>query len=163
MYKEVVKPVGRTVILVIGAIAVSLIFMGIVDAALLYFNVPYKSIWQLASLAVVAIIVYSLIRYKVSDYEYFLIENELIITSKLGSNERMILKLDTDMILYICRCDDKKARDQKAVYRYNAKKSFLNKDVYVCFFNQDNKLNKLRFEPSEKLLDLLRKRGVSIL
>lgn len=162
MYRELVKPVGKTIFLVIGIIGASLLLMGVLDSVIVYFNLPYRALLQLAILLIAAAGVYILVRNIVSEYEYSIVGNELIIASRLGSNERLIARIYIESIEFIAFHNKSAAKYSKCDGRYNAKKSLSSANTYVCFFRRDDKLYKLKFEPSEKLLALLDKKGITI-
>ena len=162
MYKENVKPIGKTIFLVIGIIGSALLLMGAVDSAIMYFNLPYRSLFQLAVILIAASGVYILVRNVISNYEYSIVGNELIISSQLGDNEKLIAKIYIDSIDYISFHSKSSAKHGKCDGRYNAKKSLSSANTYVCFFRDGGKVYKLKFEPSEKLLSILYKKGVKI-
>lgn len=158
MYKEIAKTKTKTLYLIIGAVVLALILLSITG-----YIKHYRLIFQLAALIVLTCGVYSLIRYNLYIYEYHIIENELIFISKLGSAERTIAKVSFENVEYIAPYGHGALEMSKEIYRYNAKKSFTNKGVYVLvFFDERHKLSKLTFEPSEKLLSKLSEAGLRI-
>lgn len=162
MYKEKVKPVGKTIFFVIGIIATALVLVWLLDAAVIFFNLPYRSLFQLAILVLMAVGVYILIRNIISEYEYAIVDNEIIITSKLGDNERLVAKLCLEQIKFVAFHSAPEAKHTQADGKYNARKSLVSTNTYVCFFEDDGKIYKLSFEPSEKLLKILKERGVNV-
>ena len=43
MYKETVKPVGKTIFFIIGIVAAALLLICITDIAITHFKLPYRS------------------------------------------------------------------------------------------------------------------------
>lgn len=162
MYKETVKPVGKTIFYVIGIVGAALLLMCIADLAITHFNLPYRSLYQLGTLLIICVGVYILVRNVVSDYAYSIVGEELIISAKLGSHEWVVARPALDSIKLVAFHSSPDARKYKADGRYNAKKSFFTVNTYVCFFQQDGKLYQLKFEPSTRLLSILEKKGISI-
>lgn len=162
MYKEVVASVNKTIFIVMGAVAAALVLMGAVDIVAVQFNWPYKWIYQVLTLIIVSYGLYLLLRHNLSNYQYFLIEDELILASKLGINERSLLRLPVGDILSICPSGSEAEKQQKVYSRYNAKKNFSSRNAYVGFFRQNGKLCKFSFEPTPHLLALLEKHGVAV-
>lgn len=162
MYKEVVASVNKTIFIVIGAIAAALVLMGAVDLLAVWLRWPYQWIYQIITLMLVAYGLYVLIRHNLSHYQYFLIEDELILSSKLGMNERAILRVPVSEITAIYPCGCKEEKNQKVCGRYNARKNFFRKCAYVGFFLRDGKLYKFSFEPTSHLLSLLERHGVQV-
>ncbi len=162
MYKEKVKPAKKTIFFVIVIIVSALILVGVLDAAIIFFNLPYRSIFQLGILAVMAVGVYILIRNIISEYEYAIADDELIITSKLGDHEKLVVCVNLDQIKSVVFHTAPEAKHTQADGTYNARKSLVSDNTYVCFFENEKKIYKLFFEPSEKLLEILRKRGINV-
>lgn len=162
MYKEVVASVNKTIFIVIGAVAAALVLVGAVDMIAVRFRWPYQWVYQIIILMLVAYGLYVLIRHNLAHYQYFLIEDELILSSKLGMNERAILRIPVSEITTIYPCGCREEKNQKVNGRYNAKKNFFSKNAYVGFFREDGKLCKFSFEPTSQLLALLEKHGAQV-
>lgn len=162
MYKEHVKPVGKTVFLVVGIVVAALVFMGLVNGAVAMFNLPYRSLWQMGILVIMAVGVYVLVRNVLCDYVYSVDDEELVVTSSLGGNERVVVRVSLAQIRRVVFHTHDAAKNTASDGSYNARKSFSKERVYVCIFEENGKVYKLSFEPSEKLLGILQKRGVEI-
>lgn len=162
MYKEHVKPVGKTIFFVVGIVAAALILMGLVNGAVVLFNLPYRSLWQMGILVIMAVGVYILVRNVLCDYVYSVSDEELVVTSSLGGNERVVARVSLAQIRRVVFHTHEAAKNTAADGSYNARKSFSKERAYVCIFEENGKIYKLSFEPSEKLLGILKKRGVEI-
>lgn len=162
MYKETVKPVGKTVFYVIGIVGAALLLTCIADLAITYYKLPYRSLFQLGVLAIVGVGVYILIRNILSDYSYSIVGEELLIMAKLGNHEWVVARPQLDQIKLVAFHTSPALQQYKAQARYNAKKSFFSSNTYICVFMQDGKLNMLKFEPSGKLLSILYKKGIPV-
>lgn len=162
MYKETVKPIGKTVFFVIGIGAAALLVVCFANVAFTYFNLPYRSLFQLASIVIAGVGAYILIRNMLTDYTYSITDSELIIEVKLGSREWVVSQLPLEDIEIIAFHSSPVLRRYKPQIRYNAKKSFFSFRTYVCCFNKDGKPGRLKFEPSKKLLEVFEKKGVLV-
>ncbi len=162
MYKETVKPVGKTIFFVIGIVGAALLLMCIADLAITYYKLPYRSLFQLGVLVIIGVGAYILIRNILSDYSYSIVGEDLIITAKLGNHEWVVARPQLAQIKLIAFHTNPALQQYKAEARYNAKKSFFSSNTYICIFLEDGKLNQLKFEPSEKLLGILNKKGIPI-
>lgn len=162
MYKETVKPVGKTIFFIIGIVAAALLLICITDIAITHFNLPYRSLYQLGAVLIVGVGAYMLVRNILSDYAYSIVGEDLIITAKLGSHEWNVAQFPLSEIKLIAFHNNPALQQFKPAARYNAKKSFFAFRTYTCIFMQDGTLCKLNFEPSEKLLGILYKKGIPI-
>ncbi len=161
MYKEYAKPMKYTTLLIIVLITAALIFAGAINTLITYLNLPYRSLYQLLILALLSSVVYFLIKNILSEYEYCLTDNELIVKSKLGQNEQIRAQIDISSIDVIAFYTNPLLKQRKFTEKYTAKKSLLSENTYICIFS-NNKLCALKFEPSDKLLDLLKEKGIQI-
>lgn len=161
MYKEYVKTNKTTKIISAVIILSAIILMDILNRAIIFFNLPFRSIIQLVILAVMAAGVYMLIRNVISEYEYTVTDTEFVVKSSLGDNEKQIVHIPLGNISCIVR---KKSNEAKKSCDgiFNAKKSFSSPDIYICFFESDKKTYKLIFEPSEKLLSVIKNHSIDV-
>ena len=159
MYRETAKTKTKSIFFVIGAIALYLIGFSIVDIL----DLPFKGIIQLVLLLIVALAVYTLVRFNLCIYEYNLFENELIFISKIGSIERIIARVEISSIEFAAPYGNSILETKKEVFRYNAKKSMTKRGVYVLVFKDENmKICKLAFEPTMVFLNKLRELDITV-
>lgn len=159
MNKGTSKTRLKTFFLIIGAVAVYLAALSVID----FFALPCKGILQAALLFIVAVAVYIFMRYNLYTYEYNYTDGELIVTSKLGEAEKLIAKVDLNSIEYIAPYGHSALAQTKETYRYNAKSSLSNKGMYVLVFSDEKRrLSKLAFDPSDTLLTKLREAGIQV-
>lgn len=153
MYKETVKTKNKTFFLIVGAILLYAAAMGVTGAL----NLPYKSVVQTAFLFILAVCVYICMRFSMASYEYSIVKDgentSLAVTSILGSAQKFIANADIKKIKYIAPFGAEVLDKTKEIYRYNARTSVSKKDTYICVFEDEkNKLSKLMFNPSERLI-----------
>lgn len=162
MYKEnpqtSKKPKQLCALIIISAIAAAVVL----DAAIVYFSLPYRSLVRLLMIIVLGIGVYIMIRNVMTQYEYSVSDSDLSVISRIGEIERIIVKIPLSDIDFVAPCNSQKAHNGVFDNFYNAKKSLEEKDCYVCFFKDGQKCYKLIFEPSEKLLNFLMDAGVNV-
>lgn len=152
MYKEYVKTDKKTKIAAAVIIAASLAGALIVDMLYAHFSLPFHSVFQLILLIVLASGVYIIIRNIITDYIYLMDEDWFSVVSKLGENEREVVRFNMNDIKKI----EQNSFHTKHDGLYNAKKSPFSKNTYSLFFTQNKKIYRLDFEPSEKLLHILK-------
>lgn len=162
MYKEHVKPVGKTIFFVVGIVAAALILMWLLNCAVVMFNLPYRSLLQIGILMLMAVGVYILLRNVLCDYVYSVDDDELTAVSSLGGNERMVVRVSLAQIKRVVFHTHEAVKNTAADGSYNMRKSFSKERAYVCIFEENGKIYKMSFEPSEKLLEMLKKHGVEI-
>ncbi len=161
MYKESVKAQKNANVIIVAIVIFALAFMWIADMLALQFGIPYRSLYQLFAIAIAAIGAYILVRSVLSEYEYVVDEDELRVNFKLGIKEEKIVSVrlsDIEAIYKKDKIEDKISCTEK----YNAKKSLVTDNEYVCFFTREEKKCKLMFEPSDKMIEFLIKKGIKV-
>lgn len=162
MYKEKVVPSKKSNILVVTIIIIAMIGAYIFDWLITFFNLPYRSFLQLSILIVLGVCIYILIRNVLSEYEYTLTDDEFIITSSLGGNEKPVVTVKLENIIFIARYDNEQVKTFSTNGVYNAKKSLSPENLYACIFKNGSDTYKLIIEPSKKFLDTLNKHNIEI-
>lgn len=161
MYKESVKAQKKANVLIVAIVIFALAFMWIADMLVVRFGLLYRSLYQLFAIAIAAIGAYILVRSVLSEYEYVVDEDELRVNFKLGIKEEKIVSVRLSDIEAIYKKD--KIEDKiSCAEKYNAKKSFVSDNEYICIFVRGEKKCKLMFEPSDKMIEFLIKKGITV-
>lgn len=159
VYKGSLGGKVKSVFLVIGALALYLVLYSLINVL----NVPYKGIIQLILFAGVAIAVYFMMRVNFCSYEYHIVGNELIFSSKIGNVERPIVHFPVSDVEFVALCGNEMLENIKEERKYNFKKSVTSEGVYVLVFRDEKKKKcKLFFEPTKIFLSKLSEAGVCI-
>lgn len=161
MYKESVKAQKKANVLIVAIVIFALAFMWIADMLALQFGIPYRSLYQLFAIVIAATGAYILVRSVLSEYEYVIDEDEMKVNLKLGIKEENIVSMRLLDIEAIYKKDKIKDRISYAE-KYNAKKSFVSDNEYICIFVRGEKKCKLMFEPSDKMIEFLIKKGITV-
>ncbi len=155
MYREVVKRKGNTVLTVIGLVVFVFIGMSILD------SIPitrYRLVVDIFAICFFAYIVYLVIKYKVADFRYVLIDTDLIFQKILGRYETVALNVNVADILMIAPKDSSDLEQYDKIEKtYNLPGLLIGKNKYCGIFKKDNKYYRFVFLPSDKLIDLLKR------
>ncbi len=161
MYKESVKAQKNANVIIVAIVIFALAFMWIADMLVVRFGIPYRSLYQLFAIAIAAIGAYILVRSVLSEYEYVVDEDEMKVNFKLGIKEQNIVSLHLSDIEAIYKKD--KMKDiASCTEKYNAKKSLVSGNEYICIFTRENKRCRLSFEPSDKMIEFLINKGIAV-
>ena len=155
MHKEIVKRQGNTVLIIVGLIVLIFICMTVLENISIE---KYGSIVDMTAVGLLTFLVFVVLRYKIVDFKYVLIDKDLIFRKLLGNNETVLLNVNIADILMIAPVGSKAFKQYRRVektYRLNA--SLFGKNKYCGIFNRDGKYYKFTFEPSAKLVKLLKR------
>ena len=155
MHREVVKREGNTFLLVVALIVIIFLCMSILD----YFMISnYRLIVDLVAVAVLTTIALMIIKYKIVEYQYVLIDEDIIFHRILGKKDTVVLSIKKENILVIAPITSEQLQKWTKVDKcYKLTTSFSNKNKYCGIFCKDGQYFKAIFEPSEKLLKMLEK------
>ncbi|MDK2811585.1 MAG: hypothetical protein PWR27_2294 [Petroclostridium sp.] len=156
MHKEVVKRQGNTFLTVIGLVVLVFACMSILDAILAVSK--YSFIIDLISIGIITAFGYMVLRYMVIDFKYLLIDTDLIFQKVLGNRETVVLNINTEDVVIIAPITSKALKNiDKVEKTYNLCATLFGKRKYCGIFAKDGKNYKIVFEPSEKLIKLLKR------
>ena len=155
MYREMVKREGNTVLFIIALVVGVLVCLGILA------NIPiphYAFLVHVLAVFVLLVVAFLLFKYKISETRYVMIDSDLIIQRVLGHNESVLASINLDQILIIAPMGSKSLKPYSKVNKiYRLCGSFLAKCKYCGVFTQNGVQCKFIFEPSPKLLSLLKR------
>ncbi len=155
MHREVVKREGNTFLLVVALIVIIFVCMSILD----YIEVSnYRLVVELIAIAVLTVIASMVIKYKIIEYQYVLIDEEFIAHRILGRKDTVVFSVKKENIVEIAPITSEQLHKWSKIDKcYKLTTSFGNKNKYYGVFCKDGQYFKAIFEPSEKLLVLLEK------
>ena len=157
MYSEIIKPIDdkkqsalRTTF---GLVILLILIVGFSNLIYNRYGITYGGYIAFLLYGLIGIYVY---RKKILRYRYSLIKNELIFESLAGKRSKEIIRISLKKILYFCplsyeRLD--KGTDYKNHYILHNKKS---QKAWVLAFKGGEKIHRIIFEPSDKLVELIK-------
>ena len=163
MYKEIVKSKGnRSFYKLVIIIAIALCLLWGLNALALHFGWQYRMLYQLASIVGICILVYPIIRHQLAEYYYCLDENHLVLNTKMGIRDIVLLNVALEDIKFIAPVGFSDYQNFKPFTVYEARKTIYKNLGYMGYFTEKNRLCKFYFEPSEEMVEILREYGVLV-
>ncbi|NLI61708.1 MAG: hypothetical protein GX375_09835 [Clostridiales bacterium] len=157
MYSEIVGPTkdkGNSAIWTsFGLIVVLIAIVGLSNTVYKRYGINYSGYITVLLYTLIGVYVY---KRKIMKYRYLLIKNELIFESLAGKRNREIIRVNLQSHLYFCPLDHED-KDKSAKY----KSHYLNFDkksskAWVLAFKRGKKIHRIIFEPSGKLVELIK-------
>jgi len=157
MYSEIIKPIddkkqsalGTT----FGLVILLILIVGFSNFIYNRYGVTYAGYITYLLYGLIGVYVY---RKKIVRYRYSLVEDELIFESLAGKRSKEIMRVNLKKILYFCPLSHErldKSTDYKSYYIAHNKKSTK---AWVLAFKSGNKIYRIIFEPSDKLVGLIK-------
>ncbi|ABR46321.1 hypothetical protein Amet_0078 [Alkaliphilus metalliredigens QYMF] len=146
------KPFWQTMLKIIGALLVINLFVELTN----FMPKNYASIASVMILLISTGLTSYLINRNLAKYTYILIEDDLIFYKEIGSKEKKVLDVKIYDIQWIkpIQALDKQEKCNKT---YGIACRLKGKGVYVGQYENDGKINRFIFQPSEGLLEELQK------
>ncbi|MGI5850769.1 MAG: hypothetical protein GX340_04770 [Clostridiales bacterium] len=157
MHREIVKSVKgdrmSVLGLSLGLTVLLVVIVGIANFIYNRFEISYSGYIAFLLYILVGIYVY---RRRILEYSYTLKGNILVFESLVGKRSREIARVSLDRILYFCPLAHER-RDKNTRYRSH----FIafgrySPDNYVLAFEKDDRIHRIVFKPSRKLVDLIK-------
>ncbi|WHH57083.1 hypothetical protein [Petroclostridium sp. X23] len=157
MHKEIVKRQGNTVLIVIGLIILVFICMSILNEIIVVSK--YSSVVDLVGVGILTAFAYFVMRYMVVDYKYTLIDTDLIFQRIIGNRETVVLDVNIEDIVVLAPASNKALlkKQGRIDKTYRLCVTLVGKNKYFGIFEKEGKNYKVIFEPSEKLIKLVKK------
>ena len=157
MYSEIVKPIDDKkqsgLGITFGLVLLLIIIVGFANFLYNRYGITYGGYIAFLLYVLIGIYVY---RKKIVRYRYSLIKGELILESLAGRRSKEIMRINLKEILYFCPISKErldKATDYKSHYITHNRKSTK---AWVLAFKSHNKIHRIIFEPSDKLVGLIK-------
>lgn len=123
-----------------------------------------SSITDLIIIITTVVVTYLFIKQNIISYKYCLIEDDFIISEVIGTKEKRILNMNVHQIIKFSSVEDDSYEKDKSsqmasrMKLYNSAES-LNK--YYIIFEEDHAQRWIIFQPSDYLIELIKKRIAS--
>ena len=157
MHREIVKSVKgdrmSVLCLSLGLTALLVVIVGIANFIYNRYGISYSGYIAFLLYILVGIYVY---RRRILEYSYTLKGNILIFESLVGKRSREIARVPLGRILYFCPLAherrDKNTRYKSHVIAFDRRSP----ENYVVAFEKDDRIHRIVFRPSQKLVDLIK-------
>ncbi|MDK2800767.1 MAG: hypothetical protein PWP27_1436 [Clostridiales bacterium] len=155
MHKEVIKRQGNTFLIVVGLIVLVFIFMSILEEMVAG---QYRLVVDIVSLVLFTILAFIILKYMVAEFKYMLIDTDLIFQRILGNRELVVLDVNLEDILIIAPAGSDTLKQYGKIDKtYNLCSLSFRKGKYCGIFKENGKKYRFIFEPSLKLIKLLKR------
>ncbi len=157
MYSEIVKAIDDKKQSALGTsfglVILLILIVGFSNFIYNRYGITYGGYIAFLLYVLIGIYVY---RKKILSYRYSLVNHELIFESLAGGRSKEIIRVSLKKILYFCPLSHErldKGTDYKNHYIIHNKKS---PKAWVLAFKAGKKIHRIIFEPSEKLVELIK-------
>lgn len=154
MYQETSKNEKIQVIKIIFMLILFCIFFTLISIFLNYEKMN-KNVNDILVLLVFGTGTYLLIISYIRSYDYVLIDQEFIIKKRLGTKEQVVIDLNRNQFKTIELSKDVKF-DKKVHYKGRFFPLGVKKPTYIIIYEEDDRLYKIKIQPSSKLVQLLK-------
>lgn len=156
LYKEIVKCKNNRAIILLIIFTLLFVLTSVVD--LLRHAMPPIA-EDIATVVIFSAAVYFIIRFLIYEYKYSLIEDEIIFTRITGDKEHTLMRANIKFLKCIAKKGDSHISSfNKINTSVNCCGMPFRSQTYHAIFCVEDKTIRVAFQPSEKLLDILKTR-----
>ncbi len=158
MHREVVSstkdsPIS-TMLFSFGLVVLLVFVVGLANLMYNRYGISYSGYLAFLSYILIGVYVY---RRKILKYQYLVVDQEFIVETLVGKRSREIIRVKLNKVLYFCplsyekKDGDTSYKSHYVVFNRNSPRA------WVLAFKEGDKIHRVIMEPSDKLIELVKK------
>lgn len=136
-----------------GLVVILILIVGLSNFAYNRYGISYSGYIAFLLYIVIGIYIY---RKKIIKYQYTYNDNQIILESLAGKRSREIIRVNLDRTLYFCPLSYERTDKNTKYKNHYIMFSRHSLKAWVLAFKENGKVHRIVFEPSDKLVELIK-------